>query len=291
MLEEAVNSLVKNVDGNYVDCTFGQGGHSKKILEAITAKGHLTSFDLDEIAQIEANKIPNKNFTFYKDNFKNISKYFSTDSLDGILIDCGVSSPQLDIAKRGFSFMRDGPLDMRFGKSIESTCEEIVNSYSSEQLAFIFKYLGEDKEAKRIANEIVNRRKVKKISSTKELSELIAGIKRESKKKNPSTKIFQALRMEVNQELENLKLCLESAKNLLKRDGHLVVISFHSLEDRVVKNLFKDKGLLHEKDLPFYGHQMKKNSFTLSKVKLPSSCEIDSNRRARSAKMRIIKKL
>ncbi|MDA0345688.1 MAG: 16S rRNA (cytosine(1402)-N(4))-methyltransferase RsmH, partial [Proteobacteria bacterium] len=219
MFQEALDSLVNDVDGKYVDCTFGQGGHSRGILSLLSTKGALASFDLDELAEIEAKKIKNPNFTFHKTNFKNIADHFNDNELDGILIDCGVSSPQIDEPKRGFSFMKDGPLDMRFGEQLQMSCESIVNNYPYEELVRIFKEYGEEIESKRIAREIIAKREQDRIVSTKQLSSLIENVKKIKTKKNPATKVFQALRIEVNQELDNLKICLDNAKRLLKKNG------------------------------------------------------------------------
>tara|TARA_E500000075_G_C6997163_1_gene328084 strand:+ start:2406 stop:2969 length:564 start_codon:yes stop_codon:yes gene_type:complete len=187
--------------------------------------------------------------------------------------------------------MRDGPLDMRFGKQVKLSCESIINNYAYKDLVRIFKEYGEETESKRIAREIVAKREQDRIISTKQLSNLIENIKKIKTKKNPSTKVFQALRMEVNQELDNLKICLSRAKRLLKKNGRLVVISFHSLEDRIVKNYFKKEERLHEKDIPLLSEQVQKKKFLVSSVITPEESELVSNVRARSAKMRVVTKL
>lgn len=291
LFQKTLDSLINNVNGKYVDCTFGQGGHSRGILSRLSTKGALASFDLDELAEIEAKKIKNPNFSFHKTNFKNITDYFSDNELDGILIDCGVSSPQIDEPSRGFSFMKDGPLDMRFGKEAEVSCENIINDYAYEDLERIFKEYGEEIESKRIAKEIVTKREQNRIVSTKQLSSIIEDIKKIKTKKNPATKVFQALRIEVNKELDNLRICLDSAKRLLRKNGRLVVISFHSLEDRIVKNCFKTEERLHEKDLPLFSEQVQKKKFSVSNVITPEKHELTLNIRARSAKMRVVTKL
>ena len=187
--------------------------------------------------------------------------------------------------------MRDGPLDMRFGNQVKLSCESIINNYAYEDLVRIFKEYGEESESKRIAREIVAKREQDRIISTKQLSSLIENIKKIKTKKNPATKVFQALRMEVNQELDNLKICLSRAKRLLKENGRLVVISFHSLEDRIVKNYFKTEERLHEKDIPLLSEKVQKKKFLISSVITPEESEITSNVRARSAKMRVVTKL
>lgn len=187
--------------------------------------------------------------------------------------------------------MKDGPLDMRFGEQVQMSCENVVNNYAYEDLVRIFKEYGEETESKRIAREIVAKREQGRIVSTKQLSSLIENIKKIKTKKNPSTKVFQALRIEVNQELDNLKICLNSAKRLLKKNGKLVVISFHSLEDRIVKNYFKVEERLHEKDIPLFSEQVQKKKFSISSVITPKESELASNVRARSAKMRVVTKL
>tara|TARA_B100001057_G_scaffold78576_1_gene73722 strand:+ start:36157 stop:37005 length:849 start_codon:yes stop_codon:yes gene_type:complete len=278
-------------NGVFLDCTFGQGGHSREILRRISKSSKLFAFDLDSEAKSASKKITHKNFKFIQDNFKNIGNYFDKESLDGILIDCGVSSPQLDNTSRGFSFRGDAALDMRFGESVKKTCEEVINNYSERELKYLFQNYGEEKQSSRIAKKIVTIRKKTPISTTKELSDLVISVKKSFKKIHPATQVFQALRMEVNDEINNLKNCLAASKRILKKGGILVVISFHSLEDRMVKNTFKEKIKYHEKDIPFTNDQLQTPSFSISKVFKPHQEEIDFNPRSRSSKLRVIRKL
>ena len=239
LLDQSIDQLITDPNGIYVDCTFGRGGHSRKILERLSHKGKLIAFDLDNEAMEESKSIKKKNFQFHKTNFSQIGNFFEDDSLMGVLIDCGVSSPQLDEPERGFSFQKDGPLDMRFDKNQELTCSDIIENYSEKELSQILWKLGEEEESRRIAKFIVKRREVKRFESTTDLADVIGLAKRKRTKKHSATKSFQALRMAVNSELENLSNCLEVLKTKLKRSGRLVVISFHSLEDRIAKQTFK----------------------------------------------------
>ena len=290
LLDQSIDQLITDPNGIYVDCTFGRGGHSRKILERLSDKGKLIAFDLDNEAMEESKSIKKKNFQFHKTNFSQIENFFEDDSLMGVLIDCGVSSPQLDKPERGFSFQKDGPLDMRFNKDQELTCSDIIENYSEKELSQILWKLGEEEESRRIAKFIVKRREVKRFESTTDLANLIELAKRKRTKKHSATKSFQALRMAVNSELENLSKCLEVLKTKLKRSGKLVVISFHSLEDRIAKQTFKTQPNLVEKKIPIF-NDITQEKFTVSKVLLATDDEISMNPRSRSAKMRVIEKL
>ena len=290
LLEQSIDQLITDPNGIYVDCTFGRGGHSRKILEKLSDKGKLIAFDLDNEAMEESKTIKKKNFQFHKTNFSQIGNFFEDDSLMGVLIDCGVSSPQLDEPERGFSFQKDGPLDMRFNKNQELTCSDIIENYSEKELAQILWKLGEEEESRRIAKFIVKRREVKRFESTTDLANVIELAKRKRTKKHSATKSFQALRMAVNSELENLSKCLEVLKTKLKRSGKLVVISFHSLEDRIAKQTFKTQPNLVEKKIPIF-NDITQEKFTVSKVLMATDDEISMNPRSRSAKMRLIEKL
>ena len=290
LLDQSIDQLITDPNGIYVDCTFGRGGHSRKILERLSDKGKLIAFDLDNEAMEESKSIKKKNFQFHKTNFSQIENFFEDDSLMGVLIDCGVSSPQLDKPERGFSFQKDGPLDMRFNKDQELTCSDIIENYSEKELSQILWKLGEEEESRRIAKFIVKRREVKRFESTTDLANLIELAKRKRTKKHSATKSFQALRMAVNSELENLSKCLEVLKTKLKRSGKLVVISFHSLEDRIAKQTFKTQPNLVEKKIPIF-NDINQEKFTVSKVLLATDDEVSMNPRSRSAKMRLIEKL
>ena len=285
-----MKSLISNTNGLYLDCTFGRGGHTKKILEKLSSEGQLISFDLDDAAMEVAKNIDHKNFKFIKTNFSQIDDYIEDDSLSGVLIDCGVSSPQLDEPERGFSFQTKGPLDMRFNQKQKLTCKDIIENFSEKQIATILWKYGEEKESRRIAKLIVKKREQNAIENTIILAEIIKTAKTIKTKKHPATKSFQALRMAVNSEFENLKTCLDRIKDKLTKSGKLVIISFHSLEDRIAKQTFKPKINFHEKNLPLI-HEDVSDKFKISKIIYPSQEEISMNPRARSARMRIIEKL
>ena len=285
-----MNSLISDTNGLYLDCTFGRGGHTKKILEKLSSEGQLISFDLDDAALEAAKSIKQENFRFIKTNFSMIDDYIEDDSLSGILIDCGVSSPQLDEPERGFSFQTKGPLDMRFNQKQKLTCKDIIENFSEKEISTILWKFGEEKESRKIAKLIVKQREKNTIENTLDLAEIIKSAKAIKTKKHPATKSFQALRMAVNSEIENLSVCLEKIKDKLIKSGKLVIITFHSLEDRIAKQTFKPKINLHEKDIPLKYKDVP-DEFKISKIIYPSPEEISLNPRARSAKMRIIEKL
>ena len=285
-----MNSLISDTNGLYLDCTFGRGGHSKKILEELSPEGRLISFDLDDAALEAAKSINHKNFRFIKTNFSMIDDYVEDNSLSGILIDCGVSSPQLDESERGFSFQTKGPLDMRFNQKQKLTCKDIIENFSEKEISTILWKFGEEKESRKIAKLIVKLREKNTIENTLDLAKIIKAAKAIKTKKHPATKSFQALRMAVNSEIENLSVCLEKIKDKLIKSGKLVIITFHSLEDRIAKRTFKPKINFHEKDIPLK-YKVVPDEFKISKIIYPSPEEISLNPRARSAKMRIIEKL
>ena len=274
----------------YLDCTFGRGGHTKKILDKLSSKGQLVSFDLDDSAMEAAKNIKHENFRFIKTNFSKIDEFIKDNSLTGVLIDCGVSSPQLDEPQRGFSFQKKGPLDMRFNQKQKLTCKDVIEKYSEKEISTILWKFSEEKESRKIAKSIVKHREKNAINNTLDLAEIIKAAKTIKTKKHPATKSFQALRMAVNSEIENLSVCLEKIKDKLIKSGKLVIISFHSLEDRIAKQTFKPKINFYEKDIPLK-HKEVLDEFKISKIIYPSSEEISLNPRARSAKMRIIEKL
>ena len=274
----------------YLDCTFGRGGHTKKILDKLSSKGQLVSFDLDDSAMEAAKNIKHENFRFIKTNFSKIDDFIKDNSLTGVLIDCGVSSPQLDEPQRGFSFQKKGPLDMRFNQKQKLTCKDVIEKFSEKEISTILWKFGEEKESRKIAKSIVKQREKNVISNTLDLAEIIKAAKTIKTKKHPATKSFQALRMAVNSEIENLSVCLEKIKDKLIKSGKLVIISFHSLEDRIAKQTFKPKINFYEKDIPLK-HKEVLDEFKISKIIYPSSEEISLNPRARSAKMRIVEKL
>ncbi len=274
----------------YLDCTFGRGGHTKKILDKLSSKGQLVSFDLDHSAMEAAENIKHENFRFIKTNFSKIDEFIKDNSLTGVLIDCGVSSPQLDEPQRGFSFQKKGPLDMRFNQKQKLTCKDVIEKFSEKEISTILWKFGEEKESRKIAKSIVKHREKNVINNTLDLAEIIKAAKTIKTKKHPATKSFQALRMAVNSEIENLSVCLEKIKDKLIKSGKLVIISFHSLEDRIAKQTFKPKINFYEKDIPLKYKEVL-DEFKISKIIYPSTEEISLNPRARSAKMRIVEKL
>lgn len=298
LLHESIDLLNIIKDGNYLDCTVGGAGHSAEILKRIP-DGHLYGFDQDNFAINRAterlNQIGN-NFTLYKDNFVNIKHYFSDCFFDGIIYDLGVSSFQFDLPERGFSYRFDGPLDMRMNEDDHITAADIVNNYEYNDLVRIFYEYGEEKYAKEIARKIVAFRSVSPITSTLQLVDIIKSAlpaKELRKSGHPAKQVFQALRIEVNDELHNLEKSLVDALSLLKPNGILVVITFHSLEDRIVKRLFKKVTTFDlPKGIPFVPENMKlEYELVNSKVILPSNEELNENNRSHSAKLRSIKRL
>lgn len=301
LLNESIDALQIKNDGIYVDCTLGGGGHSSKILEKLTT-GKLYAFDQDEMAIEVARKrlasISN-NFTIINKNFETISdslKELNVSAVDGIIYDLGVSSFQFDLPDRGFSYRFDARLDMRMDLRQELDAYQIVNNYSENELSTIFYKYGEDKNARLIARKIVQTRKIKPIETTFELVDVIksalpAKILRQNS--HPAKQIFQALRIEVNGELKVLENSLNQALDLLKIGGRIVVITFHSLEDRIVKNIFKEHSTLNlPKGLPFIPDNYEiKYQLVNRHVILPTDEELQENNRSHSAKMRIIERI
>ena len=298
LLNESIDMLEVKEDGSYLDCTLGGGGHSSVILSSLK-NGHLYCFDQDDLAIEKASARLNQissNYTIYKDNFVNIDKYFEESSLDGIIYDLGVSSFQFDLPERGFSYRFDGPLDMRMNQDDTLTAYDIVNTYSEKDLTSIFYMYGEEKFSSSIAKRIVKERVNKPIETTFELVEIIKQSKpaKELRKAgHPAKQVFQALRIEVNHELDYLKDSLTKALKCLKVGGRIVVITFHSLEDRIVKQIFKDVTTLKlPKGLPFVpeGYSIDYELIN-NKVILPTDKELEENNRSHSAKLRGIKKI
>ena len=259
-------------------------------MDKLSLEGQLVSFDLDDSAMEAAKNIKHENFRFVKTNFSKIDDFIKDNSLTGVLIDCGVSSPQLDEPQRGFSFQKKGPLDMRFNQKQKLTCKDVIEKFSEKEISTILWKFGEEKESRKIAKSIVKHREKNVINNTLDLAEIIKAAKTIKTKKHPATKSFQALRMAVNSEIENLSVCLEKIKDKLIKSGKLVIISFHSLEDRIAKQTFKPRINFYEKDIPLK-HKDVSDEFKISKIIYPSPEEISLNPRARSAKMRIIEKL
>lgn len=298
MLKEVIYHLIHNRGGGvYIDCTLGGGGHSKAILERVYPQGILVGIDQDieaiNRAKKELSSYQDK-VIFIKDNFKNLEAIVSDlkiKNISGILYDLGVSSHQLRERERGFSFQDDGPLDMRMDLSQQFKASTVINHYSEKNLIRIFKTYGEERFALRIARAIVLERQKKPITSTKQLEEIVfkslpAEIRRKKRWKiNPSTRIFQAIRIEVNKELEALESSLIQAMRILGEEGRICVISYHSLEDRIVKNIFKEAEKRIEQSLPY------KMKILIKKPLTASPEEVERNPRARSAKLRVIEKI
>lgn len=295
LLIESINGLNIKPDGTYIDCTLGYAGHSGEILKRLETEGFLFAFDQDEEAvnfsYDKLSKIGN-NFKIFHTNFRNIKECI-TDKVDGILFDLGVSSPQLDDASRGFSFHKDAPLDMRMDKRQELDAYKVVNTYPLEKLIDILYIYGEEVNAKSIAKGIISNRP---INTTLELADVIKENVPISyrKKSNPCRKTFQAIRIEVNSELSILEKSLLDAFSLLKPNGRMCVITFHSLEDRIVKNVFKKlcSDDINSKNLPVVPLEMRAKAKLITKKPIiPSGSELELNNRSRSAKLRIIEKL
>lgn len=287
LLRQSVDNLVINPDGVYVDCTFGGGGHSREILSRLSANGRLFSFDQD--LDTLNNRIDDPRFTLINQNFRfleNSLRMFGVEKVDGILADLGVSSHQFDEAERGFSIRTDAPLDMRMNVLQTLNAQKVINEYEEEQLADIFYYYGELREARKLAKEIVHQRKTKKIDSTEDLKRVFSFVPQHKQNKF-FAQVFQAIRIEVNEELEVLKEMLTQAYSVLKSEGRLVVISYHSLEDRLVKRFLKNGMFDGEPERDVYGNYQKFFDLPQSKAIVPDEAEISQNTRARSAKMRV----
>lgn len=301
LLEESIKALNLKEDSTIVDCTLGYGGHSSYILQRIK-RGALFAFDQDSEAirhSTERLKAIGTNFTIINSNFVNLKEELAkrgVEKVDGILFDLGVSSPQLDDASRGFSYHEDARLDMRMNKDNPLSAYEVVNNYKEQDLVNIFYKYGEDKFSKNIARKIVEYRKNKKIETTLELVEIIKSAvpMKERLKKHPARQIFQAIRIEVNHELDVLEPALEQALSMLKVGGRVAVITFHSLEDRIVKNIFKEKCKIDEKvkGLPNIPDEYLPDfKLVVNKAILPSEEELEKNSRSRSAKLRVIERI
>ena len=293
LLEEVIKQLDVKTGGKDIDATVGYGGHSSEILKKIGKEGVLFAFDQDDNAIEFSNSRLSEigsNFTIFKSNFVNMKKYIN-EEVDGILFDLGVSSPQLDEADRGFSFHKDAPLDMRMDQSNPLTAEIVVNEYSYEKLVDIFYRFGEEKYAKPIAKAIIQNRPIK---TTLELAEVIKNSVPISyrNKSHPARKVFQAIRIEVNHELDILESSLRDAFSLLKVGGRLAVISFHSLEDKIVANVFKDLCSDDESanKLPIVPDHLKAKAKKIIKL-TPSYTELEDNNRSRSSKLRVIERV
>ena len=292
LLKESVNGLDIKPNGIYVDVTFGGGGHSKEILRRLGKNGKLYSFDQD--ADAERNIIGDERFTFVRSNFKylkNWMRYYGVEQIDGLLGDLGVSSHHFDDETRGFSFRFDAPLDMRMNKRAGATAADILNKYEEEQLADIFYLYGELKTARKIAASIVKARNVKSIETTQDMLNAVGHLFQREREKKEMAKLFQALRIEVNHEMEALKEMLLAATELIKPGGRLSVITYHSLEDRIVKNVMKAGNAEGKISQDFFGRIDTPFKAVNHKVIVPDMNEQQQNPRSRSAKLRIAEKI
>ena len=302
LLDEAIAGLAIKPDGIYVDGTLGYGGHSSEILKRLNEQGHLYAFDQDKEAlaysKERLSKIGN-NFTLVHSNFVNRKEELANlgiNKVDGIIFDLGLSSPQIDNKERGFTFMNDAKLDMRMDQDSPKTAADVVNDYSEKDLTNIFFLYGEEKMSRQIAHRIVVSRQTKRIETTKELVDIIAAATKAKyfNTKHPERQIFQAIRIEVNSELSVLKHVLPDAIDLLKPNGRISVITFHSLEDRITKQIFKQAREVDElvKGLPVIPAEYQPKIKLINKKPiLPSEKELSENSRSRSAKLRIIERI
>ena len=291
LLEESVAGLAIRPGGTYVDVTFGGGGHSRRILESLGPEGRLYGFDQD--ADSERNIPADKRFCFVRSNFRylaNWMRYYGVDHIDGLLADLGVSSHHFDDESRGFSFRFDSPLDMRMNKRARTTAADVVNNYSEKQLSDIFYLYGELKNARRVASAIVKARSEQPILTTRQLADMASRLFPREREKKEVTKLFQALRIEVNQEMEALKEMLSAATQLIGHGGRLVVITYHSLEDRLVKNVMKSGNVGGTIEQDFFGRVATPFTQVSNKVIVASPEEQRDNPRSRSAKLRIAEK-
>lgn len=288
LLDESVSGLDIKPGGVYVDVTFGGGGHSREILRRLPEGAHLYSFDQDADAERNIGD-PNEKFTFVRSNFrylKNWMRYYGVDHIDGLLADLGVSSHHFDDAERGFSFRFDAPLDMRMNKRAGQTAADILNNYDEAQLADIFYIYGEMKNSRRIAAAVAKARQTAAINTTSDFLTVVEPMFKREREKKDMARLFQALRIEVNHEMDALREMLASATELLALGGRLSVITYHSLEDRIVKNVMKAGNPEGKIEQDFYG-RINTPYRMVEKLIIPSKEEQQSNPRSRSAKLRI----
>ena len=293
MLQECIDGLAIQPNGIYVDLTFGGGGHSKEILKHLT-NGKLYGFDQDDDAKQQSESIQGEQFEFVNANFRYLKKYlrlYEVHQVDGILADLGISSHQIDVPERGFSTRFNAALDMRMDQSNDLTAEEIINEYSEKELIDLFSRYGEVKNARTLAAAIVSERVTKRIESVDELKTILEKYAKRGKQFKYFAQVFQALRIVVNDEMGALEEMIEQATEILKPDGRFVVMSYHSLEDRPVKNYFSKGKFKGEVEKDFYGNMIRPLEPVTRKPIIASDEEIKLNNRARSAKLRIAKKL
>ncbi|WP_455498993.1 16S rRNA (cytosine(1402)-N(4))-methyltransferase RsmH [Coprobacter sp.] len=292
LLNECIEGLNIRPDGIYVDVTFGGGGHSREILKRLNSRGHLYGFDQD--ADAERNILQDNRFTFVRSNFrflKNFMHYHGVEDIDGLLADLGVSFHHFDDSERGFSFRFGGKLDMRMNNRAGLSAADILNNYEEEKLADLFYLYGELKTARKIAVAIVKKRCEKKISDIDDFLEIIRPFINRKQEKKELAQLFQALRIEVNHEMDSLRKMLMQASELLKPGGRIAILTYHSLEDRLVKNFFKTGNFEGKVDKDFFGKVNTPFRLVNNKVIAPSEKEVEQNPRSRSAKLRIAEKI
>ena len=296
LLDEAVEAVLTDPRGVYVDGTFGRGGHSRAILDGLADEGRLYGIDKDPRAIAVGTELAERDerFTIHHGSFIELDEMLNGTLVDGVLLDLGVSSPQLDTPERGFSFMQDGPLDMRMNTSEGESAADWINRAEEQEISQVIWEYGEDRFSRRMARAIVAARVEEPITTTRRLAEIIAAAcPTREKGKHPATRAFQAIRIHINRELDDLVECLDKALEVLKPGGRLVVISFHSLEDRIAKRFIRKhaKGDELPSWLPVREDQLNKRMKPLGKAIKPGKTEVDANPRARSAIMRVAEKL
>lgn len=299
LLQEAVEALVTNTSGFYVDGTFGRGGHSRYLLEKLDDDGRLLAVDKDPAARLAAQELADteSRFDFFHGSFAELPQQLQrmgVEAVDGILLDLGVSSPQLDDGERGFSFMQDGPLDMRMDTTRGETAAEWLSVAGVDEITLVLKEYGEERFARRIATAIVAARSEQAITTTAQLSEVVSAANpRWERHKHPATRAFQGIRIKINRELEDLQALLAAALDMLRLGGRLVVISFHSLEDRMVKRYMRDmaRGEQFPPGVPVRDSALNRRMKLLGKAMRASDEEVAGNVRARSAIMRVAEKI
>ena len=291
LLEESLDFLLNDLSGSYLDLTFGRGSHSQEILNRLSPLGKLFAVDRDlEAVSYGKDNIADKRFKIFHANYSQIDALFSEQQFNGILLDLGTCSTHLDNHSRGFSFQGEGPLDMRMDTSQGFSAASFLNESTEQEISDVIYKYGEEKASRKIAKAIVAFRNHTLIDSTSDLVKIIEGVLKRTGKKHPATKTFQAIRIHVNNELEHLEIALSKLSQLLNKKGVIAVISFHSLEDRIVKNFFKPNIQSLPKDIPI-NNIVKENFHCIKKKVKPSAEEIKQNPRSRSAVMRVYSKL